>query len=64
MMFFSNSGDKSVTNSDTHASQSLFFVKATTYLQAATDADINLTGSMLLLTDPTGHIYDVILLPL
>lgn len=56
MKFFSNSGDKSITNSDTEASQGFFFVKAITYLQASTDADINLISSVLLLTDPTDHI--------
>lgn len=64
MTFFSNSGDKSLTNSDTQISQGILFVKATTYLQAPTDADINLTGSMLILKDPTDHIYGVMLLPL
>lgn len=64
MTFFSNSGDKSLTNSDTQVSPGILFVKATTYLQAPTDADIKIIGSMLLLKDPTGHIYGVMLLPL
>lgn len=62
MSFFSNS-DKSY-NSDTDASQGILFVKATTYRQVFTDFDIKFISSMLLLIDLSGHIYDIILLPL
>lgn len=51
--------DRSITNS-----QGILFVKPTTCLQAFTDSDINVINSMLLLPNPTGYIYNIMLLPL
>lgn len=65
MKLFSNSGDECITDSDTDASQGKKKGKSYhTPTKAPSDSDINLISSVLLLTDPTINIYDIMLLPL